>query len=172
MMVGDSLTEFGAWGVLFPDADIVNVGVAGARTVDIVERIDGIIATGASTALIMMGVNDSALGEPLHEVITNYVRVVERLLAVGMRVVIQATLKINAQIRSRTDADRVNRAIDELNDAMRSYAGEHGIEFIDINNRAAPAGEMRAELTYDGTHLTLEGYALWCDAIRHIIDTR
>jgi lysophospholipase L1-like esterase len=161
VMVGDSLTEAAEWREIFPEVRIVNRGISGDRTDDILRRMDAIFATGAKRAFVMAGFNDFALNQSVATAFGNYRKIVDQLTERGTYVYIQSTLEC-----SRDVCGRILDDIRALNELLRDYAGEKGLIFIDINKSlASPEVGLLKQYTYDGIHLLGTGYVQWKRAI-------
>ena len=65
-----------------------------------------------------------------------------------------------------------NQAIDEVNAAIRKLAEKLKVPYVDLHQKMAGSdGQLRKELTVDGVHLTAEGYKIWLEGIRMMVET-
>jgi lysophospholipase L1-like esterase len=165
VIIGDSLTHAGHWDDMFPAHRIANFGIDGDRTSDILRRIDEILATQPKRAFLMAGTNDLAAGREVPAAFADLVKIVERLRAAGVEVVLQSTLACR-------DCGARTAQIRELNERLGAWAAEAAVrpgaplQWLDLNASLADTdGRLRAELTYDGVHLNGPGYVAWRAAI-------
>lgn len=143
VLVGDSLTDHGRWSELLP-LRVANRGI-GRDTVRMVTARADLIPAGPT--YIMIGVNDLVRGRAIDEVVEDYT---ELLNALGERaVVIQAVLGPETV------------PVEALNQQLAVLANETGARFLDLS----PVLGYPLRTTYDGIHLTSEGYRLWADAL-------
>ena len=91
VFIGDSITDAAEWEDLFPSLKIANRGIKGDRTDGVLERMDSIYSTNAGKAFIMIGVNDFGNGAKVNDVVENYKRIINNLVAHGMQTYVQST---------------------------------------------------------------------------------
>ena len=70
VFVGDSITQAGEWAEFFPDLRVLNRGLNGDETADVLARIDDVIATNPHHAFISLGLNDMLRAKPMDQAIT------------------------------------------------------------------------------------------------------
>lgn len=58
VMLGNSLTERGAWAEYFPEAHVINRGIGGDCVAGMAARLDSIVAGRPRAIFLMAGVND------------------------------------------------------------------------------------------------------------------
>lgn len=159
VFLGDSLTQQGPWGEMFPGVPVRNRGVSGDTTSDVHARV--LEATHAAPAQIflMIGTNDLGLGLSAGAVLANLSRIVSeiRRTSPGTALVLQTLLPREAALRTNVEA--VNRGLALL-------AEREGLPLVDVGRAMrSPAGTLRPELTRDGLHLVDAGYQVWKDAL-------
>ena len=164
VFVGDSLTDRAEWQASFPMIKIANRGISGDSTRGISERLDSIFSTSASTAFVMMGVNDLMAGIAVNKVFDNYQDIVSELADHGLTVYIQSTiLSGNPKKNSRS----LNDKILALNVRLQKLANEtKSVFFIDLNAVLAPGLMLNEAYTLDGIHLNGNGYVKWNELIQ------
>jgi hypothetical protein len=113
---------------------------------------------------LMIGINNITWGQdPSVEVIgADYGRLLEAMVAAagGAEIHVESTLPVRTQWPGDTANTRA------LNEIVRGHCERLGLDYIDLWPRMADAsGELRAEYTGDGVHLTLGGYESWLEAI-------
>jgi lysophospholipase L1-like esterase len=164
-MIGDSITDFAEWAEMFPEVSIVNRGIAGDTAVGVLERLDSVLATGAKSAFIMIGVNDISEGASAEEVFAVYARILDKLLDAGVRPYVQSTLMLGEQRK------RWNPTIVELNDMLKREAERKNLFYIDLNLSVASGGVLDERYTNDGIHLNAAGYRIWREKIGPIVSS-
>lgn len=157
VMIGDSITEGGEWADMFPEVKIANRGIGGDRTDDILRRMEPIFSVHAKKAFLMIGINDVYSGRDETVIFNDYISIVRQLRSNGSEVYIQSTLECSkSKCGSKLQKVRV------LNNKLKAYADEHGITFININNRLATKEDgLLSQYSLDGVHLLGGGYLEW-----------
>jgi lysophospholipase L1-like esterase len=142
-----------------------NCGVYGERTDQIAARLDD-CADGADVLVAQGGINDIAQGRPVGDAASNLRAMVRRGKELGLDVYLVEVLPWN---NGHPSADR---PIAELNRSIAAIGREEGVPVIGwhdaLEDPAAPE-LMRAQLTADGDHPSVEGYRLLGDLVARAI---
>ncbi len=164
VFMGDSITaawEMGDAGVF--SAAVIDRGIGSQTTPQMVLRFyQDVIALRPKVVHIMTGTNDVAgnTGPTSPEDYKNGVRtMVDLAKANGVAVVLASIppadrFPMGSQIQPQGQ-------IRELNSWLRAYAAERGLVFVDYYSvLTSPTGGMKPELSNDGVHPNLDGYAV------------
>ena len=160
VFLGDSLTEQGDWAQRFPELNVVNLGVSGDTTEQVLERLQEVVDTAPSTVVVMVGTNDLAWRRSVEQIVRNVESILWRLHRdlPDTRVLVQSVLP-----RDREVADRVR----EINIHVRQFAPTVKAEWVDLwPVFAEPDGEISARYSDDRLHLNEAGYAAWAEELR------
>ena len=160
VMIGDSITQDGAWHRLLMRDDIINRGIAGDTSRGVLRRVDR-LPDGIEKAFVMVGINDLIWDQNIDDIFNNYVQILHRLKAKTITPIVQSTL-----YTGKESAKRYNDYVTVLNDELREYCQEKDIEFIDLNNILSPHGKLDDRYTIDGIHLEKEAYRVWAERIK------
>jgi lysophospholipase L1-like esterase len=155
VFLGDSITAGGHWVEMFPDMPARNRGISGDRTGDILERLTQITSGRPAKVFLLIGTNDIGLGVPREETLQNYAAILRRLAEASpdTRVYVQSVLP-----REPKAADDVR----QLNGRIKEMAQGHGMPYLDLFAAFVDEnGGIQEPLSYDGLHLSGEGYRLW-----------
>lgn len=144
VLLGDSLTFSGSWDELL-DVRASNNGVNGNR-VETALQWTHTLPNGP--VYVMLGINDLAAEKSVSEIISNY-RTLLNLLK-GRKITIQSVV----------GPERL--PVQELNAALQDLALEMGAGYLDLT----PALGYPLEYTYDGVHLTPDGYKIWAQILK------
>jgi hypothetical protein len=90
--------------------------------------------------------------------VKNYVGIIEALRAHRITPIVQSTLYVSPE---KSTYKMINQRVNALNALLKTYAGEHGIVYLDINSVLATHGYLNPKHTCDGVHLLGRGYARW-----------
>jgi lysophospholipase L1-like esterase len=154
--VGDSITAGGDWARAFPHLRVVNLGVDGDTSWDVLARLPALRASGARTYLVMVGINDILKGVPAAAIAARIDRLRVSLgRPPGTRVLIQSTLPCEEIRCGRAAVEQV----DELNRLLRRRTPPDA--YIDLSGAFRDQGGLPAAYSSDGLHLTPAGYRRW-----------
>jgi lysophospholipase L1-like esterase len=170
VFVGDSITE--GWGVGDPSLftqGVLDRGISGQTSPQMVVRFyQDVVALHPQVVHIMAGTNDVAgnTGPSSPDDFKNNIRaMVDLAIANHIRVVLASILPAE-RFPWRPEIQPVEQ-IRQLNAWLRQYAGQHKLIYADYYSALTTAsGAFRAELSNDGVHPNLDGYA----AMRPIAD--
>lgn len=155
VLVGDSLTRNGDWPALLPGEDIINLGVAGDTSDDVIARLDQITETRPEVVALLVGTNDLAWRRSVEHIVRNVETILVTLrkeLPEG-RILAQSVLP-----RGRDFADQIR----DVNRHLWQFAPTVHAGWLDLWPAMADEdGELRAGFTEDGLHLTADGYRAW-----------
>ena len=160
VFLGDSLTEQGNWAQRFPELEVVNLGVSGDTTEQVLERLDEVIEKRPDTVVVMVGTNDLAWRRSVEQIVRNMESILWRLHheLPGVRILVQSVLP-----RDRELADRVR----DINIHVRQFAPTVKAEWVDLwPVFAAEDGEIKTAFSADRLHLNEAGYEAWAETLR------
>lgn len=173
--------------------EVVNRGVAGQQSWQLLERFDADVVRESPRAVIIWGfINDifRAREGQLDAAITrareSHAAMVARAKAAGIEPVLATEVTIRGEdtwsetfaswvgwmLGKEGHAERVNRSVRESNEWIRELARREGVLVLDLERAvAAPSGERRREFaTPDGSHITPAGYAALSAAAGPILE--
>lgn len=160
VFLGDSITEFGLWHEWFPEAPVVNRGIGGETTAQILDRV-GTAIVSPRAVFLLAGTNDLTLGVPQEQIVSNVQRVLSEIerVAPGTPVTLQSVMP---------RASYFKEAIESLNRRYRSLAATHpGVVYLNLWPALADQhGELKNEYSLDRLHLNGSGYRAWADVLR------
>jgi lysophospholipase L1-like esterase len=159
VMLGDSITHFGRWDLLFPDANMRNFGIGGERSDHLLRRLDPIVHLQPSKIFVLIGTNDLASGYKPDEIAANVDELFRRLRAAlpDCERYMQGVMP-----RQRKYAARIHA----LNANYKTIATKHAATFIDLFPALDDgSGELQARYTLDRLHLNGPGYVRWREVL-------
>lgn len=147
ILLGDSIT---AWN---PVKGVVNLGVPGDTTRDILWRLEEIEETHGDEICLMAGVNDVIMGFSREKALENFSSLIWRLKKRFRRVTVISILPI--------DNIQRNERIECLNREIEKISAEARAEYLDIHSEfMGKDGRIDPRYTTDGIHLSTKGYEL------------
>jgi lysophospholipase L1-like esterase len=170
VFMGDSITE--GWGVGDPSLftrGVLDRGISGQTSPQMLVRFyQDVVTLHPQAVHIMAGTNDVAgnTGPSSPEDFKNNIRAMVDIAAANRVRVILASILPAERFPWRPEIQPVEQ-IRQLNAWLRQFAGEHKLMYADYYSALTTAsGAFRPELSNDGVHPNLDGYA----AMRPIAD--
>jgi lysophospholipase L1-like esterase len=143
---------------------VLNAGIPGNTTGDLLGRLDLLPGLGGATVVLMAGINDLLQGEAPAPVADRILRIRRQLLARGAaRVVVVATLPCG----SVRWGPRCLAPVQELNRRIR--LGVPFADWLDLTPAVRDGAGLRPALEVDGLHLSPAGYQLWLEQLRPML---
>lgn len=164
LFLGDSLTAAGDWAAWFPEHHVLNHGVAGDTTDEIVARLGQVVEAAPDAIVLMAGTNDLAMRRSVEHLVRNieYALVAIRRDLPGVRMLLQSILPRGAEF-----ADQIQDA----NRHLRQFAPTVRAQYLDLWPAfATEQGEIDPEFSDDRLHLTQRGYEAWLNELRPAVD--
>ena len=172
---------------------VVNRGVAGQQSWQLLERFDADVASQSPRAVVLWGfINDifrapeGKLDASVTRARASFATMVQRAKASGIEPVLATEVTIRGEdtwsetfaswvgwaLGKEGHAERVNRAVLDTNQWIRDLGRREGLLVLDFERAlAASSGERRREFaTPDGSHITPAGYAALSAAAGPILD--
>lgn len=165
LLFGDSITAGFDTASLLPELAIRNEGVSGDSTVELLERLrpEWLQAPGLRVVFVCIGTNDLARDRTDDYILGQIARLVDELRQAGstFRVVLTSLFP------TRDNEPRPNARIVGFNVRLAALAAGLGIAYWALHPHFQDEeGELRAEFTDDGLHLTPAAYSEWAAQLR------
>lgn len=176
VFIGDSITE--SWQShfveSFPGKPYIGRGISGQTTTQILARFQpDVVALKPRVVVILAGTNDIAEnGGPVTlEMIENNIASMSDIAREHHIGVVLSSVLPAADYRWRQGLHPAPKII-ALNQWLRRYAAAIGAVYLDYHSAMADsAGGLRADLTADGVHPNLAGYAVMAPLAEKAIRT-
>lgn len=165
VFVGNSLTDQFPLHEIFGCTRIKNRGISSNRTVDILNRIRPIAEAQPSKLFLECGINDISDNKPVQEIIRNIDSIVLMIKGTSPSTVIY----IQSVLPTSKENFYLMKGVDSLNTCLADYCQSSGLNYIDLESRFTTGGAMNGRYTWDGLHLSAEGYKVWAEAIASFI---
>lgn len=164
VMFGNSITYQGKWEEVLGRTDVVNRGIPGYTTGQLIWTIKNVLHDHPGTKIWFLegGINDISLGVPVKRIFENYKITVDSLQRNNIIPVVQATI---LKVDSKAD----NKQVSKLNKLVKNWCLKNRIEYIDLNAFLSRDGELIKELSTDGCHLKPDAYIPWGEAVTKVL---
>jgi acyl-CoA thioesterase I len=164
---GDEKSQYAYWmAKSHPEWEVLNRGVNGERTDQILARFQRDVADEKPNWVIILGgVNDVFQGFPMEFAEHNLEEMYDRAARVGSMPVACTVLPYNLMSLGQARARR------ELNQWIKTRAIERAILFVDTAAAVSRKGDPdRLDGTPDGLHPDVNGYRKMAQAIKAVLD--
>ncbi|MEM8988728.1 MAG: GDSL-type esterase/lipase family protein, partial [Pseudomonadota bacterium] len=169
VFLGDSITHEGMWSEYFPGVTVLNRGIGGDTTEDLLERFEGVAALKPAKLFLMIGVNDLNNGGAPDEIIPRYRDLFDRFdrEIPETAIYVQSVLPTNDQWVLPASLKDVRA----LNDYLKTEAAARQYQYLDVAALFADAdGTLRKDLSNDGIHLSGDAYPIWRDFVSPYVE--
>ena len=164
---GDETSQYAYWLMRAePSWEVINQGVNGERSDQIVARFDrDVVSHRPAAVVIIAGVNDVYQGRPVGHVVEQLRTMYDRARRMNIPVVAGTIIPYN------TARPEQNARMHEINNWIRATAEKDpAIAFVDTRAAAAAAGNIdRLFESPDGLHPSAAGYRRMADAIHPVL---
>ena len=163
VFIGNSITNMFEWREGFGSASVLNRGISGAYSYEVLDNLESYIVGKPKKIFLMIGTNDlgtEGINFPEYPAarVRKIVNRIRRELPES-EIYVQSILPSTRGLRT---ADNQKRA----NDLLIDICNETGATYIDLYKKLGNGTDnMPGTYTYDDLHLTAMGYSVWCKAI-------
>ena len=162
LFLGDSITEYYDLGKYFIDLPVVNSGISGDTTDDILSNMkERVYDYNPSKIFLLIGTNDLEIDKSVDEVVDDIKEIVKGIKdnRPKAEIYIESVYPVNSDINEDLVDKRENEDIIAINEELEEYAEEENLTYIDIYNLLVTEdGVLNTEYTKDGLHLNDKGY--------------
>ncbi len=163
---GDSITEAYKVEEFFPDTFVVNSGIGGNKSDQLLERIDeDLYVYNPSKVFILIGINDLNSGVSQEDILNNIQKVVNgiKINRKYAEIYIESIYPINwdmfDDLKFSFNKDITNDTIKEINSKIKTICEENDINYIDVfSSLVDDNGSLKEAYSKEGLHLTDLGY--------------
>ena len=168
VFVGNSITNMHEWWEAFDNPKIINRGVSGAVSQEMLANLESVIAGRPKQIFFMIGTND--LGTAGLNTAAQVARHVRTTLKRCQRETPDTKLYVQSILPSRKRNLALQR---ETNDSLKHICQEMKVTYIDLWNDLVSVSQTgNTDHTLDGLHLTASGYRIWCNKIASYVGSK
>ncbi|MBC8184125.1 sialate O-acetylesterase [candidate division KSB1 bacterium] len=173
IFLGNSISDGCNWNELFNDNRIKNRGISGDVTDGVLDRLDEVTESKPSAIFIMIGVNDLARGKSVEYIVSNYQKILERIVSDSKetKILVQSVLPVNDEFPKFKNHVNKTKQILAVNKKLTKLSSQYRARYIDLFPLFALKNNMlNPEYSNDGLHLTGDGYLLWKSVVEKYIE--
>lgn len=167
VFLGDSITDYYPIDEIYGDLPIINSGISGYKTTDILPRLEEMVYRYNPTSIyLLIGTNDLIQNkeEDKEQAIENIKEILKKITEKKKKakIYVESIYPINTNLDKTKDmvGKRENETIMEVNEEIKKYCKENKYEYIDMYSELTDSdGNFSKEYTNDGLHPNDLGYA-------------
>lgn len=170
IFLGNSLMDYFPvnW---FEPVHIINRGICGDFTAGVLKRLDGIIALLPSKIFIEIGINDIIEKVPPDEIQENYKLIIKRLKEKlpHTKIFVISNLPVSKKGNLFSSTEEKNEIVIEQNIFLEELCLKNNLTFVNLHPLFYKNGMLNPAYTWDGIHITSEGYQVWFEVVKKLI---
>ncbi|MBP3635491.1 MAG: hypothetical protein J6J17_03425 [Bacilli bacterium] len=164
VFLGDSITEWYPIEDMYgKDIPIINSGVAGYETKDILDRMyEMVYKYNPTKVFILIGTNDLKYKENDEDIVINNIKRIIGEIQVNVpdtEIYFQSIYPVNKNLEGNATEDRNNEEINRVNKEIKEFCKINNVIYIDMYKILSDSkGDLVEKYTKDGLHLSTLGY--------------
>lgn len=175
LFLGDSITDFYDLDKYFAGVPVVNSGISGNTTEDILDDMKTrVYDYNPSKVFLLIGINDLGSGDSADEVIDNIKKIVANIEnnRPEASLYIESVFPINKNIDDEGIIKvKSNDDVLELNKLIKEYCDNNNYVYINIHDSLTDEdGNFSEEYTDDGLHPNSNGYEVITEELKKYLD--
>lgn len=172
LFLGDSLTDYFDLETYFPGQPVVNSGIAGNTTNQILTSMKTrVYDYNPSKIFLLIGTNDLRDGKSQEAVVQNIEEIIEEIQTNRKQaeIFVESLYPVNASVSS-TVGVRSNATIQNINAQLEEYCKEKNLTYIDLYAKLQDEqGNLQIQYTADGLHLSDAGYQVVAEVLQEYL---
>ncbi len=174
LFLGDSITDFYDLDKYYKGLPIVNSGISGNTTDDILDDMKArVYDYNPSKVFLLIGINDLGNQKSADEIVSNIKEIITNINnnKPNAEIYIESIFPINKNIDEDLIKVKDNNSVIEVNKLLEKYCDEKGYTYINIYNKLLDDdGNFNEEFTDDGLHPNSRGYEVITEEIKKYLD--
>lgn len=177
VFLGDSITDFYDLEKYFSGMHVVNSGVDGNTTDNILNNMkERVYDYNPSKVLILIGTNDITNDKNVDEIFDNIKKIIEQIRENRpyAEIYLESIYPVNDTDDSKINHEMVNGrkndTIKEINSKLREYSKKNDVIYIDMYSKLSDDdGNLKLDYTKEGLHLSDKGYEVVTKVLEKIL---
>ncbi len=166
VIFGDSITELYPVQDIYGDMPVLNSGVSGYRTQDLLDRMDSMLYKyNPSKVILLIGINDlmpNKSSENQTKIINNIKKIISEIKTnrPKAKIYLESIYPINVEMKDILAEPGDNEIIKGMNKRLEKYCKSDNVTYINMFDELINStGELDPKYTNDGIHPNTMGYA-------------
>ena len=174
LFLGDSITEFYDLDKYFPNMPVVNSGISGNTTEDILNDMkERVYDYKPDKVILLIGTNDLIHNISVEEVISNIEEIITKIKENEPKadIYVQSIYPVNDNLDEEMVSVRDNEDIMKINDSIEKYCQDHDCTYINMYDLLTDEdGNFNEEYTEDGLHPNDKCYEVITKELKKYLD--
>ena len=174
LFLGDSITDFYDLDKYYEGLPVVNSGISGNTTEDILSNMDSRVYNyNPSKVFLLIGTNDLLRDKSVEEITENIEIIVNNIRKnePQTEIYIESIYPVNYELDKSMVGDRSNEDIKQINENLKKYCQKNDCTYIDTYNILIDEdGNFSEEYTDDGLHPNDKGYEVITEELKKYLD--
>ena len=166
IFLGDSITELYPLEEYYDNLPVVNSGISGNKTTDILNDMKTrVYQYNPTKVFLLIGTNDlNSTDEDIVDVTFDNIKEIINEIKENRSdatIYVESVYPVNSVIENNVVTNRTNKKVKELNKKLSNYCDEESCEYINLyDDLIDEEGNLKTEYTEDGLHLNSLGYVV------------
>ena len=166
LFLGDSITELYPLEEYYDNLPVVNSGISGNKTTDILNDMKTrVYQYNPTKVFLLIGTNDlNSTYEDIVDVTFDNIKEIINEIKENRSdatIYVESVYPVNSVIENNVVTNRTNKRVKELNKKLSNYCDEESCEYINLyDDLIDEEGNLKTEYTEDGLHLNSLGYVV------------
>ncbi len=166
LFLGDSITDYYPLDEYYDNLPVVNSGVAGNKTKDILNNMETRVYQYNPTKIfLLIGTNDLNSNDEniVNETFNNIKKIIKEIKENRSEasIYVESIYPVNATLENNSVENRTNKKIKALNKKIENYCKKGKCNYINLYDELIDEdGNLKEEYTSDGLHLNSLGYVV------------
>lgn len=165
VFVGNSITEGFPLQEMFHNLRVKNRGIAGNRSIHIMERIEEIAKGHPAKIFLDVGINDILNNVPVDTLKIRYQLILNSIWNISSytKIYVQSIFPVGPKYKE------YEKTVEAFNTWLKGFCADANIQYIDLFPAFTRNGLLDPAYTYDDLHLTGAGYEVWKEKVQHYL---
>ena len=166
LFLGDSITDFYPLEEYYDNLPVVNSGIAGNRTIDILNDMQTrVYQYNPTKVFLLIGTNDldSSTEDIVDTTFDNIKEIVKEIKdnRSDATIYVESVYPVNSNVENNSVNNRTNKKIRSFNKKVSNYCDGDNCIYINLfDDLTDEEGNLKEEYTEDGLHLNSLGYVV------------
>ena len=174
LFLGDSITDFYDLDKYYNDLPVVNSGISGNTTDDILNDMKKrAYQYNPSKVFLLIGTNDLIHNKSNEEIVEKVEKIIEEIKENRSKaeIYLQSIYPVNYKLSPYMVKNRKNDDIKEINEKLEDYCEDNDITYIDMYDLLKDKDDnFSSEYTKDGLHPNDDGYEVITKELKKYLD--
>lgn len=168
VFLGDSHTQHFLLEEFLNVPHLKNRGISGDRVKKMIPRLEAIVEMQPKKIFIQGGINDLGTGDSKENLMDYYTELLDEiaLKTPNSKIYLQSIFPTELKDGSTYCNPQVNKDLVIVNHFLEAEAKKRGLTYIELYKPLVLNGLLNPDYSFDGIHLTAEGYLLWTKILK------